>query len=200
MAAILNFIFRVKIITNFFFRLIRSKKSKRSRSRERRHRRSRSRSKSRTRSPSQDHRRYRREERHDREREQREREMEKERLREIAMEFKQSGAFSSITQQQSLIQEPTMPVLSSFPTFTSFPIGNAAISQPIIEIPQSQPKEFSQAYLEAVAASQRIAASRNLNDALSCSNSNDSASNDIFNSGSNSSKQAFLIFNFIDIW
>lgn len=123
--------------------------------------------------------------------------MEKERLREIALEIgKQSGAFSSITQQsQSLLPDPIMPVLSSFPTFTSFPIANNAVPQPVIEIPQIQPREYSQAYLDAVAASQRIAASRNLNEALSCSNSNDSASNDFLIQASTISKS----FRFIEV-
>lgn len=48
--------------------------------------------------------------------------------------------------------------------------------QPAIEIPQIQPKEKSQAYLEALEASKRIAASKNFVDAFSCSNSNDSIS------------------------
>lgn len=62
---------------------------------------------------------------------------------------------------------------------------------PVIEMPQpqAQPKEKSQAFLEAIAASQRIAASKNFNEMFSCSNSNDSTSNGpTCNSGSNSSK------------
>lgn len=123
--------------------------------------------------------------------------MERERLRQIALEFKQSGAFSSIATQSQSFQaafqqnQQTIPLISSFPTFTSFPMMNASIA-PVIEMqpqPQSQPKEKSQAFLEAIAASQRIAASKNFNEMFSCSNSNDSTSNGpTCNSGSNSSK------------
>lgn len=104
--------------------------------------------------------------------------MERQRLREIALEFKQSGAFSSIAQHSQSFQpfqEQTMSIASSFPTFTSFPVAN---TMPVIETPQpAPPREMSQAYLEAVAASQRIAASKNFNEIFSCSNSNDSTSN-----------------------
>lgn len=182
-------------MSNFFdfFSSHRSKKSKRSKSRERKHRRSRSRTRSR--SSSTDRRRHRREERYEREREERERverekEMERERLREIALEFKQSGAFSSIAQHSQSFhpfQEQTMSIASSFPTFTSFPVVN---TMPVIETPQpAAPKEMSQAYLEAVAASQRIVASKNFTEMFNCSNSNDSTSNGpADHSGSNSSE------------
>lgn len=175
-----------------FFFPCRSKKNKRSKSRERRHRRSRSRSRSR--SSSTDRRRHRRDERHEREREAREKELEKERLREIALEFKQSGAFSSISQPsqsfQHQLQEPILPVLSSFPIFNPFSLSHTATSS--FETPQSQPKEITNAYLEAVAASQRIAASKNFTEMFSCSNSNDSNSNNAFNiEGSNSSMYWF---------
>lgn len=180
----------VFIKNDFFFSfLFRSKKSKRSRSRERKHRRSRSRSHSRSRSPS-ERRRHRREERYERERERearemREKELEKERLREIALEFKQSGAFSSITQQSQSFQLPE-PILP-FPTFNSFPV-----IPPVVEIPQQPPREMSQAYLEAVEASKRIVASKNFVDAFSCSNSNDSTSNgpsSLINEGSSNSSE-----------
>lgn len=184
----------------FSINFVRSKKSKRSRSRERKHRRSRSRSHSRSRSPSNERRRHRREERYEREKERdarelREKELEKERLREIALEFKQSGAFSSIAQQsQSFqLQEQTLPILSAFPTFNSFPM---ATIPPIIEAPQQQqpPREMSQAYLEAVEASKRIAASRNFVDAFSCSNSNDSTSNGPLLNNEGSSNSSKFIF------
>lgn len=154
-----------------FFSKFRSKKNKRSKSRERRHRRSRSRSRSR--SSSSERRRHRREERHEREREAREKEMERERLREIALEFKQSGAFSSIAQQSQSFQQPMQE--QTFSAFSSYSM--------------SKPKEMSQAYLEAVAASQRIAASKSFTEMFRCSNSNDSNSNNAFNyEDTNSSK------------
>lgn len=124
--------------------------------------------------------------------------MEKERLRQIALEFKQSGAFSSITQQsQSFLQpqEQLIPsLMSSLSSFASFPVAN--VVQPTIEIPQIQPREKSQAYLEAVEASKRIAASKNFADTFSCPNSNDSMSNGPTNieASSNSRK---LIENFV---
>lgn len=127
-------------------------------------------------------------------REAREKELEKERLREIALEFKQSGAFSSIAQSsQSFLQpqEQAMSIFSSFPTFNTFPIAN--IIQPAIEIQQFQPKERSQAYLEALEASKRIAASKNFIEALSCSNSNDSASNGPMNIEGSSNSSKFII-------
>lgn len=121
----------------------------------------------------------------------REKELEKERLREIALEFKQSGAFSSIAQQsQSFqLQEQTLPILSSLPTFNSFPM---AVISPVVETPQQPPpREMSQAYLEAVEASKRIAASKNFVNAFSCSNSNDSTSNGplLNNEGSSNSSK-----------
>lgn len=177
----------------------RSKKSKRSKSRERKHSR-RSRSRSRSSSGERRHRRreerYEREQREERERQEREKEMERDRLRQIALEFKQSGAFSSIATQSQSFQgafqqnQPTIPLLSTFPTFTSFPMMNTHVA-PVVEMqPQPQPpKEKSQAFLEAIAASQRIVASKNFNEIFTCSNSNDSASNGpTYNSGSNSSE------------
>lgn len=120
--------------------------------------------------------------------------MERERLRQIAIEFKQSGAFSSIASQAQSFHnpfqsQPAIPLVPSFPTFNSFPMMNTNVV-PIIEPTQPhQPKEMSQAYLEAVAASQRIAASKNFGEIYTCSNSNDSTSNGpACNSGSNSSK------------
>lgn len=185
------------------FTFSRSKKSKRSKSRERKHSHRRSRSRSRSSSGERRHRRreerYEREQREEREREEREKEMERDRLRQIALEFKQSGAFSSIATQSQSFQNPfqqnlpTIPLLSSlssFPTFTSFPMMNTHVA-PVVELqPQPQPpKEKSQAFLEAIAASQRIAASKNFNEIFTCSNSNDSTSNGpTYNSGSNSSE------------
>lgn len=118
--------------------------------------------------------------------------MERERLREIALEFKQSGAFSSITQQSqsALLPEPQLSVLPSFPMFNSFPALNIMPVVNELQQPPAQPKELSQAYLEAVAASQRIAASKNFTEMFHCQNSNDSSSNGPTNSekDSNSSK------------
>lgn len=124
----------------------------------------------------------------------REKELEKERLREIALEFKQSGAFSSIAQQSQSFQlqdQALSNVFSSFPTFNSFPMATVA---PVVETPQAPPKEISQAYLEAVEASKRIAASKNFVDTFSCSNSNDSASNGplLNNEGSSNSSKLTL--------
>lgn len=99
--------------------------------------------------------------------------MERERLREIALEFKQSGAFSSIAQQSQSFQQPMQE--QTFSAFSSYSM--------------SKPKEMSQAYLEAVAASQRIAASKSFTEMFRCSNSNDSNSNNAFNyEDTNSSK------------
>lgn len=124
----------------------------------------------------------------------REKELEKERLREIALEFKQSGAFSSIAQQsQSFqLQDQTLPLLSSFATFNSFPMTTIP---PVVETPQPPPREISQAYLEAVEASKRIAASKNFVDVFSCSNSNDSTSNgpSLINEGSSNSSRLILL-------
>lgn len=130
--------------------------------------------------------------------------MERERLRQIALEFKQSGAFSSIASQSQSFQaafqqqnQQTIPLLTTFPTFTSFPMMNAnnvaPIVEPVIQLQAQPPKEKSQAFLEAIAASQRIVASKNFNEMFSCSNSNDSTSNGpTYNSGSNSSKYTHL--------
>lgn len=124
--------------------------------------------------------------------------MEKERLREIALEFKQSGAFSSITHQTAHPQlnpfqthpSQSASILSSFPTFTTFPV--LSTPSPVIEMPLQlqQPKaEVSQAFLEAVAASQRITASKNFAEMFNCTNSNDSTSNGPFNEESSSSSK-----------
>lgn len=90
-----------------------------------------------------------------------------------------------------------MSMPSSFPTFNSFSMGD---TMPIVEAPQpTQPKLMSQAYLEAVAASQRIAASKNFTEMFACSNSNDSNSNGpLSNSGSNSSKYSGSMYTLID--
>lgn len=118
--------------------------------------------------------------------------MERQRLREIALEFKQSGAFSSIANQsqaaQQLLVEPAFPNMSAYSAFNTFSLAN-----PIQVVEPSKPiqtKEMSQAYLEAVAASQRIAASKNFTEAFHCNNSNDSSSNGpaVSEKDSNSSK------------
>lgn len=163
---------------NIFFKpsnFHRSKKSKdrRSRSKERRHKRSKSRSRSR--SASVDRRRF--ERREHRERESREKEMEKERLREIAIEFRQSGVFNSLAQQA---QGQSIPLLSPFPSLSSnFSMGQPQmLQQPrLMQDPAQPPKEPSRAYMEAVAASQRITATRNFTDLITNSNSNDSITN-----------------------
>lgn len=168
---------KMLIHSNTFFR---SKKSKdrRSRSRERRHKRSRSRSRSR--SCSSDRRRQ--ERREQRDREVRERELEKERLREIAIEFRQSGVFNSLAQQA---QVQTIPLLQGFQSMPgTFSFGHSEMMQQqqhhqqrqLTEAPQP-PKEPSRAYLEALAASQRIVVNRNAIEMTTNSNSNDSASN-----------------------
>lgn len=177
--------------------LHRSKKNKdrRSRSKERKHRRSRSRSRSR--STSSDRRRY--ERKQAKEREAREKEQEKQRLREIALEFKQSGAFASITQG---LHEQSMPLIPTFPMFNPpMPIAQPEIHHhqqhhhqftfsAFNEQPVQRPKlEPSKAFLEAVAASQRITASKNFTEMFGCGNSNDSTSNGQINEdSSNSSK------------
>lgn len=117
--------------------------------------------------------------------------MERQRLREIALEFKQSGAFSSIANQsqaaQQLLAEP-FPNMSAYSAFNTFSLANPI---QVVEPPKPiQTKEMSQAYLEAVAASQRIAASKNFTEAFICNNSNDSSSNGpaVSEMDSNSSK------------
>lgn len=108
--------------------------------------------------------------------------MEKERLREIAIEFRQSGVFNSLTQQA---QGQPVPLLSlQFPSLASnFSLGGPGMMhqqapQPLmIQEPVQPPREHSRAYLEALAASQRISAQRNFTDIVSSNNSNDSASN-----------------------
>lgn len=125
--------------------------------------------------------------------------MEKQRLREIALEFKQSGAFASITQQ---LHEQSMPLIPTFPTFTPMiPIAQPEIHQnhhhpqqqfafsTFTENVQRPKLEPSKAFLEAVAASQRINASKNFTEMFGCGNSNDSTSNGQINEdSSNSSK------------
>lgn len=118
--------------------------------------------------------------------------MERQRLREIALEFKQSGAFSSIANQsqaaQQLLTEPAFPNMSAYSAFNTFSLANPI---QVVEPPKPiQTKEMSQAYLEAVAASQRIAASKNFTEAFICNNSNDSSSNGavVSEKDSNSSK------------
>lgn len=104
--------------------------------------------------------------------------MEKERLREIAIEFRQSGVFNSLAQQA---QGQPVPLLSlPFPSLGSnFSMGGPGMAhQPqFIQEAAPPPKEPSRAYMEALAASQRIIATRNFSDMVSNNNSNDSASN-----------------------
>lgn len=85
----------------------------------------------------------------------REKELERERLREIAMELK-VAQFAALAEVQ-----PPMPLMSLQTMF----------------VPEPPKPEISQAFLEAVAASQRIAASKNFAEIFNCTNSNDSFSN-----------------------
>lgn len=102
----------------------------------------------------------------------REKEMERERLREIAMELK-AAQFAVLAEVH-----PPMPLMQLQPMF----------------VPEPPKPELSQAFLEAVAASQRIAASKNFAEIFNCTNSNDSTSNgptpleETFNAASNNSK------------
>lgn len=113
----------------------------------------------------------------EKERELREKEMERERLREIAMELKAA--------QLAVLAEvhPPVPLMSLF-------------------VPDPPKPEVSQAFLEAVAASQRIAASKNFAEIFNCTNSNDSSSNgptpmeETNNATSNNSKTLRMYFHF----
>lgn len=64
---------------------------------------------------------------------------------------------------------------SSFATIPMEPQPMLFLPEPII--PEPPKIEISQAFLEAVAASQRITASKNFAEMFHCTNSNDSASN-----------------------
>lgn len=148
-------------------------RDRRSKSRERRRRRSHSRdrrSKDRERSKRQerhhrdDDRQYEDERKRDREQDElREKEMERQRLREIAMELK-AAQFSVLGDVHAPAPMPA-------------PVPLMSLTVPMF-MPEPPPKpEVSQAFLEAVAASQRIAASKNFAEIFNCTNSNDSASN-----------------------
>lgn len=143
----------------------REKRRRRSHSRERRSK-DRDRSKRHNRDDDRqydDERQYEKEKERDRKRDReqeelREKEMERQRLREIAMELKAA---------QFVLDLPApapVPLMSLTPMY-----------QP--EPPPPPKPEVSQAFLEAVAASQRIAASKNFAEIFNCTNSNDSASN-----------------------
>lgn len=145
-------------------------KERRSKSRDRHRRRSHSRERrSKDRERSKRHRRdderqndderlYEKEKERERKREleeMREKELERERLREIAMELK-AAQFAALAEVQ-----PPMPLMPMQQMF----------------VPEPPKPEVSQAFLEAVAASQRIAASKNFAEIFNCTNSNDSTSN-----------------------
>lgn len=172
-------------------------RERRSKSRERRRRRSHSRdrrSKDRERSKRQhrdDERQYDEERQYEKEREKkrekeleeaREKEMERERLREIAMELK-AAQFAVLAEVQ-----PPMPLMQMQPMF----------------VPEPPKPELSQAFLEAVAASQRIAASKNFAEIFNCTNSNDSTSNgptpleEPFNATGNNSKDSHANFSVLN--
>lgn len=113
-------------------------------------------------------------------REMREKEMERERLREIAMELK-AAQFAALAEVQ-----PPMPLMPMQPMF----------------VPEPPKPEVSQAFLEAVAASQRIAASKNFAEIFNCTNSNDSSSNgpmpiETIAATSNNNSKTHFIFPFI---
>lgn len=170
--------------SNFFLQFFRSRdkdrspkernrdKERRSKSRDRHRRRSHSRerrSKDRERSKrhrrederqNDDERHYEKEKERERKREleeMREKELERERLREIAMELK-AAQFAALAEVQVQPPMPLMPMQQMF-------------------VPEPPKPEVSQAFLEAVAASQRIAASKNFAEIYNCTNSNDSTSN-----------------------
>lgn len=99
-------------------------------------------------------------------------------MRQIALELKaaQLASFNDVGApqptpiQQLSILPPLLAAPVVMPTFN--PFSKININAPV----ESAKPDISQAFLEAVAASRRIAASRNLPD-LICTNSNDSTSN-----------------------